>query len=157
MVSSKKHLHMKQRDDRPYPDQRGRLSQIGAVKNIDRAINEVYALKSVYSISQELLEQRYCLWKKRSFRSERMKFIRKNKPCKRIDVFNLHGVSKIFDFDKKRADGPYASSFLISSIQSRMEASLGIRQSPRGERQTLPTLTPSGMQFRLNCWVKKRR
>ena len=48
MASSNKHLHMKQRDDRPYPDQRGRLSQIGAVKNIDRAINEVYALKSVY-------------------------------------------------------------------------------------------------------------
>ena len=48
MASSNKHLHMKQRGDRPYSDQRGRLSQIGAVKNIDRAINEVYALKSAY-------------------------------------------------------------------------------------------------------------
>ena len=35
-------------------------------------------------------------------------------------------------------------------------ASLGIRQSPLGERHTLPTFTPSGIQFRLNCWVKKR-
>lgn len=154
MVSSNKHLHMKQRDDRPYSDQRGRLSQIGALKNIDGAINEVHALKSAY---RKNFRNSGTVCGKRSFRSERMKFIRKNKPCKRIDVFNLHGLSKIFDFDKKRGDGPYASSFLISSIQSRMEASLGIRQSPRGERQTLPTLTPSGMQFRLNCWVKKRR
>lgn len=37
------------------------------------------------------------------------------------------------------------------------DASLGIRQSPRGERQILPTFTPSGMQLRLNCCEKKRR
>ena len=30
----------------------------------------------------------------------------------------------------------------------------GILQSPRGERETEPTLGPSGMQERLNCWVK---
>ncbi len=30
-------------------------------------------------------------------------------------------------------------------------ASLGIRQSPRGLRLTLPTLGPSGKQLRLNC------
>ena len=36
-------------------------------------------------------------------------------------------------------------------------ASLGIRQSPRGESATLPTLGPSGRQFRLNCWVKNLR
>ena len=30
-------------------------------------------------------------------------------------------------------------------------ASLGIRQSPRGEKATEPTLGPSGRQFRLNC------
>ena len=36
-------------------------------------------------------------------------------------------------------------------------ASLGMRQSPRGERLTLPTLGPSGMHERLNCWLKKRR
>ena len=35
-------------------------------------------------------------------------------------------------------------------------ASLGIRQSPRGLRLTLPTLGPSGIQLRLNCWAKKR-
>ena len=36
-------------------------------------------------------------------------------------------------------------------------ASLGIRQSPRGDRDTVPIFGPSGRQFRLNCWEKKRR
>ena len=36
-------------------------------------------------------------------------------------------------------------------------ASLGIRQSPRGDRETEPTFGPSGRQERLNCWAKKRR
>ena len=36
-------------------------------------------------------------------------------------------------------------------------ASLGMRQSPRGESDTLPTLGPSGRQERLNCCEKKRR
>ena len=44
-----------------------------------------------------------------------------------------------------------------SSSQSAAEASEGIRQSPRGERATEPTLTPSGRQERLNCCEKKRR
>ena len=52
-------------------------------------------------------------------------------------------------------------SFLYScstcSSQSRKLASLGILQSPRGLRQTEPTLTPSGIQLRLNCWVKNLR
>ena len=37
------------------------------------------------------------------------------------------------------------------------QASLGIRQSPRGLIEILPTLGPSGKQERLNCWLKKRR
>ncbi len=37
------------------------------------------------------------------------------------------------------------------------DASDGIRQSPRGERLMLPTLGPSGIHERLNCWLKKRR
>ncbi|MPM33822.1 hypothetical protein SDC9_80403 [bioreactor metagenome] len=36
-------------------------------------------------------------------------------------------------------------------------ASEGMRQSPRGDRVTEPTLGPSGRQERLNCWEKKRR
>ena len=36
-------------------------------------------------------------------------------------------------------------------------ASEGIRQSPRGERVTVPTFGPSGMAERLNCCEKKRR
>lgn len=46
--------------------------------------------------------------------------------------------------------------FSHSSIHSLDEASLGMRQSPRGLRQQLPTLGPSGRQLRLNCCAKKR-
>jgi hypothetical protein len=35
-------------------------------------------------------------------------------------------------------------------------ASLGIRQSPRGDNATEPTFGPSGMAERLNCCEKKR-
>lgn len=44
-----------------------------------------------------------------------------------------------------------------SSIHNVAAASLGIRQSPRGERLIEPTLGPSGMHERLNCCAKKRR
>ena len=44
-----------------------------------------------------------------------------------------------------------------SSIQILLLASLGILQSPRGERLTLPTFGPSGIQLRLNCCAKKRQ
>ena len=36
-------------------------------------------------------------------------------------------------------------------------ASLGIRQSPRGDSATEPTFGPSGIAERLNCCEKKRR
>lgn len=49
----------------------------------------------------------------------------------------------------------YSSS--ISLSQSVAIASLGIRQSPRGERLMEPTFGPSGRQLRLNCCWKKRR
>ena len=45
----------------------------------------------------------------------------------------------------------------ISSSHKALEASEGIRQSPRGLRLTLPTLGPSGRHERLNCCAKKRR
>ena len=35
-------------------------------------------------------------------------------------------------------------------------ASDGIRQSPRGDKETEPTFGPSGRQERLNCWPMKR-
>ncbi len=44
-----------------------------------------------------------------------------------------------------------------SFIHIATEASLGMRQSPRGERATLPTFGPSGRQERLNCWEKNLR
>ena len=44
-----------------------------------------------------------------------------------------------------------------SAIHRAATASDGIRQSPRGDRVTEPTLGPSGRQERLNCWVKNRR
>lgn len=48
-------------------------------------------------------------------------------------------------------------SFSHSSSHILAVASLGIRQSPRGLRLTLPTFGPSGRHERLNCWAKKRR
>jgi hypothetical protein len=44
-----------------------------------------------------------------------------------------------------------------SSSQILPAESAGIFQSPRGPSPTEPTFTPSGMQLRLNCWVKKRQ
>ena len=38
----------------------------------------------------------------------------------------------------------------MSFIHRVLMASLGIRQSPRGDRLTLPTFGPSGIQERLN-------
>jgi len=53
---------------------------------------------------------------------------------------------------------PYVANLIykFSSIlrKSRAEASLGILQSPLGDRHTEPTLTPSGIQLLLNCWLK---
>lgn len=49
------------------------------------------------------------------------------------------------------------SSVSSSACQRFIFASLGIRQSPRGDMATVPTLGPSGRQLRLNCWLKKRR
>lgn len=67
----------------------------------------------------------------------------------------------VFFFKKHRRAGSGAPvihyNFSTSSSQIRPEASLGIRQSPLGLRQTEPTFTPSGRQLRLNCWVKNRR
>ena len=65
-----------------------------------------------------------------------------------------------------RAGTPWGGDWLLSpgypSVSNSVchsvhFASLGIRQSPRGERATVPTLGPSGRQFRLNCWLKNRR
>ena len=53
-------------------------------------------------------------------------------------------------------NGGYCRSSSSSSHRA-AEASLGIRQSPRGERVTEPTLGPSGRQLRLNCCWKNRR
>lgn len=41
-----------------------------------------------------------------------------------------------------------------SRSHSDTEASLGMRQSPRGERLIEPTFGPSGRAERLNCWLK---
>ncbi len=51
----------------------------------------------------------------------------------------------------------YAYNLSHSCIQSIPDISLDIRQSPRGLKLTLPTLGPSGIHERLNCWLKKRR
>ena len=43
-----------------------------------------------------------------------------------------------------------------SSIHALYCASDGIRQSPRGDNATEPTVGPSGIAERLNCCEKKR-
>ena len=43
------------------------------------------------------------------------------------------------------------SSLFLPSINTLATASDGIRQSPRGESDTVPTFTPSGEHERLNC------
>ena len=69
---------------------------------------------------------------------------------------------KIFDFLGTPMFGDWLLSSAYSSVSSSAchsaaLASLGIRQSPRGESAAEPTLGPSGRQLRLNCWEKKRR
>ena len=44
-----------------------------------------------------------------------------------------------------------------SASHKRLTASLGMRRSPRGLTDTLPTLGPSGRQLSLNSCAKKRR
>ena len=48
-------------------------------------------------------------------------------------------------------------SFSNAFIHKAAEASLGMRKSPLGETDTLPTFGPSGRQDRLNCCVKNLR
>ena len=52
---------------------------------------------------------------------------------------------------------PHKGTPYNPSSQAAGEASLGMRQSPRGERATEPIFGPSGRQERLNCWEKNRR
>jgi hypothetical protein len=56
---------------------------------------------------------------------------------------------------KKRYRLCYNSA--ISFSHAAELASLGMRQSPLGLMDILPTFGPSGRQERLNCWLKKRR
>ncbi len=51
----------------------------------------------------------------------------------------------------------FVLSVVYLSFHSTDTASEGMRRSPRGESATEPTFGPSGMQERLNCWLKKRR
>ena len=50
---------------------------------------------------------------------------------------------------------PYSS--FKSSSHAAADASDGMRQSPRGLSEQVPTFGPSGKQERLNCCAKKRR
>ena len=51
----------------------------------------------------------------------------------------------------------YASKLSNSESQSELEASDGMRRSPRGESETEPTFGPSGIAERLNCCEKNLR
>lgn len=65
-------------------------------------------------------------------------------PCKWFRAFYTRVTRSDFQFSN-------------SAIHSVLQASLGMRQSPRGDSVTEPTFGPSGRQLRLNCWAKKRR
>ena len=79
--------------------------------------------------------------------------------CKRLDELLCRIIKCGVEYDIK-GSLRYALLLLpmkLINMQSRSrshraaEASLGIRQSPRGERATVPTFGPSGTQLRLNC------
>ena len=72
-------------------------------------------------------------------------------------VAAAEGAHPDFGKGKEEAHVLFHARSSHSSSHRRATASLGIRQSPRGERVTEPTLGPSGRQERLNCWAKKRR
>ena len=63
----------------------------------------------------------------------------------------------IIDFTNLPLYQTRSRSEATSASQSALLASLGMRQSPRGDNATEPTLGPSGIAERLNCWLKKRR
>lgn len=65
---------------------------------------------------------------------------------------HFSGIKELFSmfFDKE------CQRLLHSSIHSAEAASLGIRQSPRGDNDN-PTFGPSGRHERLNCWLKNLR
>ncbi len=67
-------------------------------------------------------------------------------------------VSGLCDFfEKNRVKLLNYYRFSNSLSHKVAQASDGIRQSPRGDKLTLPTLGPSGRQLRLNCCWKNRR
>jgi len=84
-------------------------------------------------------------------------------PCDRepLDVAaEEHGAAELRGQVPRREQrgADHASSPPSSSrSQAAASASLGMRQSPRGERLTEPTFGPSGITERFHCWLKKRR
>ena len=82
-----------------------------------------------------------------------------NPPCGKVSPM-AKTLGRAFGAGPLRGPGRLGKGYCNSSssaIHSAATASDGIRQSPRGDRVTEPTLGPSGRQERLNCWVKNRR
>ena len=71
---------------------------------------------------------------------------------------SLFGCNHDMDSFPAPANTGCGLSYRLSSsfIHTANDASDGIRRSPRGESVTVPTFGPSGIQERLNCWMKKR-
>src|SRR5262249_28520313 len=75
----------------------------------------------------------------------------KSQACKDLrETYSLHGLAT----KVTHAVSSFGSAHCSHRVAS---ASLGMRQSPRGERLMLPTLGPSGRQDRLNWLAKNRR
>jgi uncharacterized protein (TIGR02757 family) len=71
-----------------------------------------------------------------------------------LSRFGIRSGMKVSDLTGLLVQSDQSGS---SFSQASQEASLGIRQSLRGERLTDPIFGPSGMQLRLNCCAKNRR
>ena len=83
-----------------------------------------------------------------------------NPPCGKVFAIGENAWARHSARARCRGPRRLGKSYCNSSssaIHKAATASLGIRQSPRGDRVTEPTLGPSGRQERLNCWEKNRR
>ena len=81
-----------------------------------------------------------------------------SQPLRKIPANERRFVGRDFSFGMPpRAAWVQRTILSSSEIQSLTWASDGMRQSPRGEKLTRLIFGPSGMQERLNCWLKKRQ
>jgi len=88
---------------------------------------------------------------------------REPKRCAEREPIRVSHICAVGTRAGSRSDASSSSTSISSAhdpshlSHSAGSASEGMRQSPRGERLTVPTLGPSGTHDRLYCWRKNRR